>query len=122
VKPRTIVSVLGSLSATKDVAFTKALRLSRWYESDLHVIHVGSSNRVGERGVDAIRDDLVERATRLAEGPGAVTSPVLLVPGPPAARLVSPAAEGAIQFATDHGAFGLRAATEPDRAVKAGTL
>ena len=47
-KPKTIVSVLDSLSATKDVAFTKALGLAQSYESDLHVIHVGSSNRVGE--------------------------------------------------------------------------
>ena len=69
-KPRTIVSVLDSLSATKDVAFTKALGLAQSYESDLHVIHVGSSNRVGESGVDAIRGDLVKRVTRLAEGPG----------------------------------------------------
>jgi hypothetical protein len=46
---------------------------------------------------------------------------VLLVPGPAAARGVSPAAEDGVQFATHDGAFGLRAATEPDRAVEAGT-
>ena len=76
-KPKIIVSVLDSLSATKDVAFTKALGLAHWYESDLHVIHVGSSNRVGASGVDAIRDSLVERVTRLAEGPGAASVNVI---------------------------------------------
>ena len=70
-KPKTIVSVLDSLSAAKDVALTRALALAHWYESDLHVVHVGSSNRVGESGGDAIRDDLVKRITRLAEGSGA---------------------------------------------------
>ena len=70
-KPKTIVSVLDSLSAEKDVALRRALSLAHWYASDLHVVHVGSSNKVGESGGDAIRDDLVKRITRVVEGAGA---------------------------------------------------
>jgi nucleotide-binding universal stress UspA family protein len=69
-KPKTIVSVLDSLSAPKDVALTKAVSLARWYESALHVIYVAPSARVGESGGDAGRDDLAMRIMRLADGSG----------------------------------------------------
>ena len=72
-KPKTIVSVLDSSSVTTDVTFTKALALAQWYASDLHVIQVGASKGVAERGVEAIRDELGARLTRLAEsGTGGV--------------------------------------------------
>jgi nucleotide-binding universal stress UspA family protein len=47
------------------------LSLAHWYESDLHVVHVGSSNKVGESRGDAVRDDLGKRITRVVEGAGA---------------------------------------------------
>ena len=77
-KPKTIVSVLDSLSAAKDVALTRALSLADWYESALHVIHVGPSNQVGQRAGDAVRDELVKRVTRVAEG--SATSGVNIIP------------------------------------------
>ena len=69
-KPKTIVSVLDSQAAPKDAALTKALSLARWYDSDLHVIHVGASNRVRESGGAAIRDGIARRVARAAEGSG----------------------------------------------------
>lgn len=70
-KPKTIVSVPESSSAAKDVALMRALSLAQWYESDLHVIHVRPSSRVTDSGGNAIRDDLVERITLVAEASGA---------------------------------------------------
>lgn len=67
-KPKTIVSVLESSSAAKDVALTRALSLAHWYESDLHVIHVGPSSRASG---DAIHNELVERITLAANESGA---------------------------------------------------
>ena len=43
VLPRTIVSVLDSSDVVKDVAIAWALSLARWYESDLHVVHVADA-------------------------------------------------------------------------------
>jgi nucleotide-binding universal stress UspA family protein len=68
-KPRTIVTVLESVSAAEDVAFRRALALAHWYDSDLHVLHVGSTSRV-KRAVEVVRDDLVERTARAAEASG----------------------------------------------------
>jgi nucleotide-binding universal stress UspA family protein len=68
-KPRTIVTVLESVSAAKDVAFRRALALAHWYDSDLHVLHIGSTSRV-KRAVEVVRDDLVERTARAAEASG----------------------------------------------------
>jgi hypothetical protein len=58
VKPGIIVSVVDSLSAAKDAALTRALALAHWHESDLHVVHVGPSDRAIESGGDAIRNQL----------------------------------------------------------------
>ena len=69
-KPKTIVSVLDSLSAAKDVALRRALSLAHWYESDLHVILAGPSNRGSARGAHAIRDELVTRIDRVAKETG----------------------------------------------------
>ena len=77
-KPKAIVSVLESLSAAKDVALTRALSLARWYESELHVIHVGQSSRVRGSGGEASRDEVVERITRVAEASG--TAGVNVIP------------------------------------------
>jgi nucleotide-binding universal stress UspA family protein len=78
VKPKTIVSVLDSLSLAKDAALTRALSLAQWYESTVHVVHVGPSSRSGDSRTDAIRDELVRRITRVAEGSG--TGAVNVIP------------------------------------------
>jgi len=43
VKPKTIVSVLDSLSPAKDVALTRALSLADWYESANEAIALAAS-------------------------------------------------------------------------------
>ena len=106
-KPKTIVSVLDSLSGTKDVAFTRALALARWYESDLHVIHVGPSNRVGQSDVDAIRNELVQRVTRLVEGPG--TAGVAVMPAVLSGRPVHAIAEYTDRVSADLVVVGKKA-------------
>ena len=69
-KPKTIVSVLESSSATHDVALKRALSLAQWYESDLHGLCARPSSRVTDSGGEAIRDDLVERITLAAHVSG----------------------------------------------------
>jgi hypothetical protein len=54
-------------------------------------------------------------APEIADGAASGTSPVLLVPAPATARPISPGREDDVQFATHNGAFGLRAASEPER-------
>jgi len=78
VKPKTIVAVLESSSAANDVALTRASSLARWYESELHVVHVGAWDRAGRSGGDTVRDALVERITLAAVGSG--TGDVNVVP------------------------------------------
>jgi nucleotide-binding universal stress UspA family protein len=68
VKLKTIVSVLDSLSPSPNPALSRALSLARWYESDLHVVHVRPSSRASEDVGDAIH---AERITRVTEGSGA---------------------------------------------------
>lgn len=41
-QPNSIVAVVESPLAIKDVALTRALALAQWYESDLHVVHAGA--------------------------------------------------------------------------------
>ena len=77
-KPKTIVSVLDSLSVAKDAGLTTALSLAHGHESTVHVIHVGPSSQSGESGSGAIRDELVRRITRVAEGSG--TAAVNVIP------------------------------------------
>ena len=72
-KPTTIVSVLQSSSAGKDVALRRALSLAHWYDADLHVIRVDSSTRVGDESVGLVRNDLVRRIARVAEESGTAT-------------------------------------------------
>ena len=76
--PRTIVSVLDSSDVVKDVAIAWALSLARWYESDLHVVHVRRSGRGTAAVESARRNELVERITRIAEASG--TSGVNVIP------------------------------------------
>ena len=78
-KPKTIVSILDSLSVLKDAALSRALSLARSYQSDLHVVHLALSNRVGESGGDAVRDEVVKRITRVAEGSAAAGVDVIPV-------------------------------------------
>ena len=49
--PKTIVSVLESSSAAKDVALIGALSLAGWHESHLHVVHVGPSRGSSVRAI-----------------------------------------------------------------------
>ena len=77
-KPKTIVSVLDSLPAAKDVALRRALALAHWYESDLHVLHVGPRNSVDENSPGSVTDELAKRITGVAEGSG--TGGVNIIP------------------------------------------
>jgi nucleotide-binding universal stress UspA family protein len=111
VKPKTIVSILDSLSVPTDAALSRALSLARWYESDLHVMYVGPSNRVGESEGDAARDEVVKRITRVAEGSGAAgvdVIPVVLSGNP-----VRAIAEYTDRVSADLVAVG----TKPHRAI-----
>jgi nucleotide-binding universal stress UspA family protein len=70
VLPRTIVSVLGSSDVVKDAAIAWAESLARWYESDLHVVHVQRSRRWAAADERARRDELVGRINRIADASG----------------------------------------------------
>jgi nucleotide-binding universal stress UspA family protein len=54
VRPKTIVTMPGRRSATKDPALTTAASLARWYGSDLHVVQVGPSQAVGEESLAGV--------------------------------------------------------------------
>ena len=64
--PRTIVSVLDSSDVVKDVAVAWALSLARWYESDLHVVHVRRSvaARLPSRVLDAMNSSSASLASQ----------------------------------------------------------
>jgi nucleotide-binding universal stress UspA family protein len=46
VTPKTIVSVLDSAFVAHDPALSRALALARWYDADLHVVHLGRSGDI----------------------------------------------------------------------------
>lgn len=99
--PRTIVSVLDSSDVVKDVAIAWALSLARWYESDLHVVHVRRS-RCGVVAVEnetARRNELVERINRIAEASG--TAGVNVIPAVLAGRPVRAIAAYSRRVAAD---------------------
>jgi nucleotide-binding universal stress UspA family protein len=79
--PRTIVSVIDSLDATTHVALAWALSVARWYESDLHVVHVSRSRRRSGAVEGARRDELAARLNRIvetSEPAGVDVTPVVL--------------------------------------------
>jgi nucleotide-binding universal stress UspA family protein len=79
VQPKSIVAVLESLSAARDVALTRALGLAHWYGAQLHAVHVDASVGVDSRGGEAVRDRIMERVNAIARSSG-VTG-VAIVPG-----------------------------------------
>ena len=106
-KPGTIVTVLESVSAAEDVAFKEALALAHWYEADLHVVHVGASSRGRQRGVEAIRDDLVERIGRATEA--SAMASVNVIPAILAGRSVRAIADYTGRVAADLVVVGSKA-------------
>ena len=92
-KPKTIVSVLDSLSPAKDVALTRALSLADWYESANEAIALAASGWGADlvvlglprrsRMEEFVAGSTVHRVLRRT------TSPVLLVPGPSRPRRVT---------------------------------
>ena len=122
-KPKVIVSVLDSSSATKDVALMRALSLAQWYDSELHVVRVGGSSRTKDRGQDALRDEVAERITRAAHasGVGGVTIIPAVLTGAPVraiARYARGIAADLVVVSKHAGSF----ATEVAKAVKSPTM
>ena len=96
--PRTIVSVLDSSIATKDSALTWALSLARWYEADLHVVHVCRSGGVTAATGGARREE-VGRIKGIVEASGAAG--VNVVPAVLSGRPVGAIAEYSRRVAAD---------------------
>jgi nucleotide-binding universal stress UspA family protein len=71
VLPRTIVSVLDSSNVVRDPAIAWALSLARWYEADLHVVHVHRFARSTAALERERRAELVGRIHRIVEASGA---------------------------------------------------
>ena len=97
--PRTIVSVLDSSTVTKDSALTWALSLARWYEADLHVVHVCRSGGVTAATGGARREELVGRIKSIVEASGAAG--VNVVPAVLSGRPVRAIAEYSRRVAAD---------------------
>ena len=81
-KLNTIVSVLDSLSTATDPTLSRALSLARWYESDLHVVHVPPSRRVREDVGDEVHAERITRVTEASGTDGVNVIPAVLLGSP----------------------------------------